>query len=121
MMGINRHVVVAETDREAMEIGRRAYRRWFENFTALWRMRNVPLPKNIAYSEDFDGIVRNEQAIAGSPSTVRSAIARQMEQSGASYFLARLAFGDLALGESLASAELFARRVMPEVATAPAA
>jgi len=120
MMGINRHVVVAETDREAMDIGRRAYRRWFENFTALWRMRGVPLPKNIAYSEDFDGIVKNEQAIAGSPRTVRDAIARQMEQSGANYFLARLAFGDLALEAALASAELFAQRVVPELAVAPA-
>jgi len=113
MMGINRHVVVAESDREAMEIGRRAYRRWFENFTALWRARGVPLPRNIAYSEEFDGIIKNEQAIAGSPETVRAAIAHQMEQSGANYFLARLAFGDLTLAESLASAELFAQRVMP--------
>ena len=120
MMGINRHVVVAETDREAMEIGRRAYRRWFENFTALWRRRGVALPKNIAYSDEFDGIVKNEQAIAGSPATVRDAIARQMEQSGANYLLARLAFGDLTLAESLASAGLFARRVMPEAAAAPA-
>src|SRR6266853_1772624 len=28
-MGMNRHMVIAETDHEAMEIGRRAYRRWF--------------------------------------------------------------------------------------------
>jgi len=119
LMGMNRHVVVADTDREAMEIGRRAYRRWFANFSNLWRMRKVPLPKNIAYSEDFDGIVNTGQAIAGSPQTVRDAIARQAAQSGVNYLLARLAFGDLTLEESLASAELFARRVMPELAAAP--
>lgn len=119
LMGVNRHVVVAETDRAAMEIGRRAYRRWFENFANLWRRRNVPLPGNIAYSADFDGIVKSEQAIAGSPSTVCNAIERQVAQSGVNYLLARLAFGDLSFEESLASAELFARRVMPELAVEP--
>src|SRR6266702_231904 len=43
MMGMNRHVVIADSDREAMETGRRAYRRWFENFSHLWRRRNTPL------------------------------------------------------------------------------
>src|SRR5438093_997259 len=32
LMGMNRHMVIADSDREAMETGRRAYRRWFENF-----------------------------------------------------------------------------------------
>ena len=118
-MGMNRHVVIAGTDREAMEIGRRAYRRWFANFTNLWRRREVPLPANIAYSEDFDGIVKSGQAIAGSPRTVRDAIARQAAESGVNYVLARLAFGDLSLEESLNSAELLAQAVMPELAAAP--
>jgi len=115
-MGMNRHIVVAETDREAMQIGRRAYRRWFANFANLWRRRKVPLPANIAYSEDFDGIVASGQAIAGSPQTVRDAIARQAAESGVNYVLARFAFGDLTLEESLRSAELFAQAVMPELA-----
>jgi alkanesulfonate monooxygenase SsuD/methylene tetrahydromethanopterin reductase-like flavin-dependent oxidoreductase (luciferase family) len=115
-MGMNRHMVIAETDREAMEIGRRAYRRWFANFSSLWRRRKVTLPKNIAYSEEFDGIVKSGQAIAGSPQTVREAIARQVEQSGVNYLLARFAFGDLSLQESLQSAELFAQAVMPGLA-----
>src|SRR6266478_3454262 len=115
-MGMNRHIVVAETDRDAMEIGRRAYRRWFANFSSLWRARKVPLPKNIAYSEEFDGIVASGQAIAGSPQTVREAIERQAAESGVNYVLARLAFGDLSLEESLESAELFARGVMPGLA-----
>ena len=120
LMGMNRHVVVAETERDAMALGRRAYRRWFDNFTSLWRRRNIPLPKNIAYSEDFDGIVASGQAIAGSPQTVRDAIARQAAQSGVNYFLSRFAFGDMSLDESLRSVDLFTRRVMPELAAAAA-
>ncbi len=123
LMGMNRHVVIADSDREAMETGRRAYRRWFENFTNLWRRRNTPLPKNISYSEDFDGVVASGQAIAGSPRTVRDAIARQAAEAGVNYLLMRLAFGDMSLEESLRSVDLFAERVMPEFAavTAPAA
>lgn len=122
LMGMNRHVVIAETDREAMETGRLAYRRWFENFSHLWRQRGVPLPKNISYSEDFDGIVANGQAIAGSPTTVRDAIARQAAEAGVNYVLMRIAFGDMSLAESMRSVDLFARHVMPELATAaPAA
>jgi alkanesulfonate monooxygenase SsuD/methylene tetrahydromethanopterin reductase-like flavin-dependent oxidoreductase (luciferase family) len=116
LLGMNRHMVIADSDREAMDIGRRAYRRWFENFSHLWRKRNVPLPKNISYSEDFDGIVANGQAIAGSPRTVRDAIARQKEEAGVNYLLMRLAFGDMTLAESLRSVDLFAREVMPEFA-----
>jgi hypothetical protein len=47
---------------------------------------------------------------------VREAIARQAEQSGVNYLLARFAFGDLSLEESLQSAELFAQAVMPGLA-----
>jgi alkanesulfonate monooxygenase SsuD/methylene tetrahydromethanopterin reductase-like flavin-dependent oxidoreductase (luciferase family) len=118
LMGMNRHMVIADTDREAMDIGRRAYRRWFENFSHLWRKRNVPLPKNISYSEDFDGIVASGQAIAGSPRTVRDAIARQTAEAGVNYVLMRLAFGDMTIEESLRSVDLFASQVMPEFAAA---
>lgn len=120
LLGMNRHVVIADSDREAMDIGRRAYRRWFQNFSHLWRKRNVPLPKNISYSEDFDGIVANGQAIAGSPRTVRDTIARQTAEAGVNYVLMRIAFGDMTLAESLRSLDLFARDVMPEFAAAGA-
>src|SRR2546422_2863732 len=48
-----RSVVVAETDREAMEIGRRAYRRWFANFTSLWRRRNVPIARSEEHTSEL--------------------------------------------------------------------
>jgi hypothetical protein len=50
---------------------------------------------------------------------VREAIARQAAESGVNYVLSRFAFGDLSLEESLRSADLFARAVMPELAPAP--
>jgi hypothetical protein len=49
---------------------------------------------------------------------VREAVERQAAESGVNYVLARLAFGDLSLEESLRSAELFASAVMPGLVAA---
>ena len=37
LTGLVRFIVVAETDDEALSIARRAYPRWFDSFTLLWR------------------------------------------------------------------------------------
>jgi alkanesulfonate monooxygenase SsuD/methylene tetrahydromethanopterin reductase-like flavin-dependent oxidoreductase (luciferase family) len=105
-MGTTRHIVIADTDKEAMEIGRRAYSRWYDNFMYLWRMRNTK-PLYTTYTESFDEVVANGQGIAGSPATVRSAMLKQAAETGINYFLLRLAFGDMTLAESTRSANLF--------------
>lgn len=111
-MGMARHVVIADSDAEAMALARRAYARWWEGFIYLWRMRGVK-PPFTTYTEDFDAVLANGQAIAGSPVTVRDAIAAQAKEAGLNYFLLRFAFGDLTLQESLRSVELFSRHVQP--------
>jgi len=58
------------------------------------------------------------ETIAGTPATVRDALARQIAEAGVNYLVCRLAFGDMALAESLRSLELFARHVMPELGSA---
>ncbi len=105
-MGTTRHIVIADTDKEAMEIGRRAYSRWYDNFIYLWRKRNTK-PLYTTYTESFDEVVANGQGIAGSPATVRSAMLKQAAETGINYFLLRLAFGDMTLAESSRSANLF--------------
>ena len=111
-IGMARHVVIADTDREAMELARRAYARWFESFIFLWRLRGTT-PPFTTYTEDFDAVLKNGQAIVGSPDTVREMIASQASGAGLNYFLLRFAFGDLTLEESMRSVELFASRVRP--------
>ena len=122
-VGMTRHLVLAESDREALEAGRRSYRRWYESFAFLWREHKAPLPQTVTYTEDFDGVLENGQAIAGSPETVRKALLKQAAETGVNYFLLRFAFGDLSLAESARSVELFAKHVMPgfEASRAPAA
>jgi alkanesulfonate monooxygenase SsuD/methylene tetrahydromethanopterin reductase-like flavin-dependent oxidoreductase (luciferase family) len=118
-IGIARHVVVADTDAEAMKLARRAYARWWESFICLWRMRGIK-PPFTTYTEDFDAILNNGQAIVGAPDTVRETIASQAKDAGLNYFLLRFAFGDLTLEESMRSVELFASLVQPALEEIPA-
>jgi alkanesulfonate monooxygenase SsuD/methylene tetrahydromethanopterin reductase-like flavin-dependent oxidoreductase (luciferase family) len=111
-IGLNRHVVIADTDAEAMKLARRAYAKWWDGFIYLWRLRGMK-PPFTTYTEDFDAVLANGQAVIGSARTVRETIAAQAKEAGLNYFLLRFAFGDLTLEESMRSVELFAKEVQP--------
>ena len=51
--------------------------------------------------------------VTGSPRTVRDEIARQIEESGANYFITRFAYGHLSHAQSTRSLELFVSEIMP--------
>jgi alkanesulfonate monooxygenase SsuD/methylene tetrahydromethanopterin reductase-like flavin-dependent oxidoreductase (luciferase family) len=110
-IGLGRFIVVAERDEEALAIARRAYPRWHQSFTFLFRRhgREQQHPR----PADFDTLQRVGQGVAGSPATVRDFLARQMRGTGANYCVGQFAFGDLTLAETLRSVELFRREVMP--------
>ena len=72
------------------------------------------------YPPTFDELAAIDNAVAGSPRTVRDFIAAEIEATGSNYFVSWLAFGDMTLQESLRSLELFAREVMPAFASMPA-
>jgi alkanesulfonate monooxygenase SsuD/methylene tetrahydromethanopterin reductase-like flavin-dependent oxidoreductase (luciferase family) len=121
LLGVGRHVVVAETDPAAQAIARRAYPRWRESFRWLFQRHGVE-PRIIGiYPPSFDELVALDNGIAGSPATVRDFIAAEIEATGASYILSWFAFGDMTLDESLRSLTLFADEVMPAFADARAA
>jgi alkanesulfonate monooxygenase SsuD/methylene tetrahydromethanopterin reductase-like flavin-dependent oxidoreductase (luciferase family) len=107
-MGFTRHVVIAQSDAEALAAARRAYRVWFASFIKLWREKKHD-EGFLPYPEDFDELVKRGQAIAGTPAAVRETIRRQAEETGVNYFLLRFAFGDLTVAESMRSVELFAK------------
>jgi alkanesulfonate monooxygenase SsuD/methylene tetrahydromethanopterin reductase-like flavin-dependent oxidoreductase (luciferase family) len=113
LMGVSRHVVVAETDEEALRIARRAYPPWRESFSWLFA-RHGAEPRVVAiYPPTFDELVALDNGIAGSPETVRRFIAAEIGANNCNYFVPQLVFGDMTLPESLRSIELFAREVMP--------
>ena len=110
--GMNRYMVIADTDEEALAIGRRAYKRWYSNFMTLWWKHNQK-PPNVNYPPEIDSPIEIGTAVVGSPETVLKALRSQLEVSGSNYLVCRFAFGDLTLSESLRSLDLFSRHVAP--------
>ena len=110
--GMNRYMVLAETEDKALEVGRRAYRRWWSSFMTLWQKHGIA-PTNVNYPPEIDGQVADGRAIVGTPAKALELLRAQLAESGANYLVCRFAFGDLTLSESLRSLELFQRHVMP--------
>lgn len=113
LLGINRFVLAADTDREAMALGRRAWPVFHRSFMKLWKLHGTQ-PRNIRLPEDFDALVAGGAAIAGSPGTLRAQIQRMTEEAGANYFISQFSFGDLSQDEVLHSAGIFARDMLPD-------
>ncbi len=116
MMGINRHIVIADSEGKAQDIARRAYPRWRGNMERLWARYNVPFPLGASLPQEWDALQAHGHAIAGAPGQVRDYIAAQIEEAGATYFCCDFAFGQMTLAEELRSAELFASEIMPAFA-----
>jgi alkanesulfonate monooxygenase SsuD/methylene tetrahydromethanopterin reductase-like flavin-dependent oxidoreductase (luciferase family) len=110
-LGLGRFIVVAPTDAEALRLARRAYPKWHDSFTFLFRLHGRaqmhPRPS------DFDTLVQRGQGIAGSPAAVTEFLSRQLGETGCNYVVGQFAFGDLSLSETLRSIDLFTRHVMP--------
>jgi alkanesulfonate monooxygenase SsuD/methylene tetrahydromethanopterin reductase-like flavin-dependent oxidoreductase (luciferase family) len=115
LLGMGRYIIVAETDRDAGRIARRAYQRWYASFILLWdKLGGRPPFAN--YPPTYDEVEQRGYGVAGTPTTVRDALERQIRQSGINYLVCRFAFGDLTLRESQRSLGLFTREVMPALA-----
>jgi alkanesulfonate monooxygenase SsuD/methylene tetrahydromethanopterin reductase-like flavin-dependent oxidoreductase (luciferase family) len=106
--GLTRHIYVAETDELAAERGRVGFDKFFSNLEYLWRKFDAE-PIGLGNVQRS----REEALVTGSPATVREKIEEQIEASGANYFVARFAYGNLTHEESARSLELFAHEVMP--------
>jgi alkanesulfonate monooxygenase SsuD/methylene tetrahydromethanopterin reductase-like flavin-dependent oxidoreductase (luciferase family) len=112
LVGINRFVVAADTDKEAMEIGRRAWPVFYRNFMTLWKKHGTT-PRYARVPDDFDSAVDNRAAIVGSPGTIRDAVRGMADEADVSYFIAQFSFGNLTHDEVMHSAGIFAREVIP--------
>jgi alkanesulfonate monooxygenase SsuD/methylene tetrahydromethanopterin reductase-like flavin-dependent oxidoreductase (luciferase family) len=126
MMGVTRHVVVADTDEAARKTANRAYKIWRDNFTWVWRKHNQDIDKLFPmlaglYPATFDELQERGNGIAGSPQTVRDYVDAEEKSTGINYLCSWLAFGDTTLEESLRSVELFGREIMPAFASTRAA
>jgi alkanesulfonate monooxygenase SsuD/methylene tetrahydromethanopterin reductase-like flavin-dependent oxidoreductase (luciferase family) len=114
LVGMNRHIVVADTTEQATTIARRAYQVWYASFFKLWE-RHGTKPTYALYPGSFDELEAMGLGIAGSPDKVRDVLTAQVAEAGNNYLVCRLAFGDLSLAESQRSLELYAAAVMPAI------
>ena len=92
LIGLSRHVVVGDTDKEAQSAARRAFALWYDALIHLWRAHGVGLPRQMIPAE-FEAALEGGYIIAGSPSTVRDRLKRDNETADINYCLCRLAFG----------------------------
>ncbi len=115
LMGTSRHVVVAETEKEALEIARRGYDKWRASFLKLWKAHGIMPVMHAVFPERFEDAEAEGRAVAGTADKVRDFLLREATEGGLNYLLCRFAFGDMTGEESLHSLDLFVRRVMPDL------
>ncbi|HVO95220.1 MAG TPA: LLM class flavin-dependent oxidoreductase [Terriglobales bacterium] len=114
LIGLGRFIFVAETDDEALRIGRRAYPVWHQSFNYLVTHRGGKAPVHQRPAE-LDALIKVGQGIAGSVATVTEFLKNQMAQAGCNYLVGQFAFGDLWPEETMRSLDLFTKQVMPQL------
>jgi alkanesulfonate monooxygenase SsuD/methylene tetrahydromethanopterin reductase-like flavin-dependent oxidoreductase (luciferase family) len=114
-IGVNRHVVIADTDAEAVKIARPAHEKYYDSLTKLWR-ENQTGPTIVAASvHGIEENIKTGAAIVGSPATVLEAMRHQIKEIGLNYMTCGFFFGDMKLKDALRSMELFTKEVMPKL------
>jgi alkanesulfonate monooxygenase SsuD/methylene tetrahydromethanopterin reductase-like flavin-dependent oxidoreductase (luciferase family) len=113
LIGLFRQVYVAHTDADARREAQAGYAAFFANYDYLWLQRGQP--ERHGDQADFDHAVETRGIIAGSPATVRAAVQECLDATGANYFAAGFAWGNLTTAQVLRSLDLFAREVMPAI------
>ena len=115
LMGVGRHVVVAETEKEALEIARRGYDKWRASFLKLWIAHDMMPVAHAIFPERYEDAEAQGRAVAGTPDKVCDFLQRAVDEGGLNYLLCRFAFGDITGDEALNSVDLFTRRVMADI------
>lgn len=114
LIGVNRYIVVADTDEAALDIGRKAWPTFFSNFIRLWRKHGTE-PVNAKLPPDFESLLASRHAVVGSPETVAKELASQIVDGGLNYLIGSYVFGDMLHSDVVKSVELFSSHVMPQL------
>jgi alkanesulfonate monooxygenase SsuD/methylene tetrahydromethanopterin reductase-like flavin-dependent oxidoreductase (luciferase family) len=114
LVGLIRHLVLAQSEADAIATAERAYRRWRRHMELLWVQHGRAFP--LALPQEFGPLLASGGAFAGTAAGARRYIADEIETSGANYFICDIAFGDIALDEAMRTVELLGRELMPHFA-----
>jgi alkanesulfonate monooxygenase SsuD/methylene tetrahydromethanopterin reductase-like flavin-dependent oxidoreductase (luciferase family) len=107
-VGLTRFVYLSEDERKAKQRGSQASHEFHESLVYLWKKYN-------ATAVSLDEVKRAAEStlLTGKPEIVRATIEKEVEETGANYYVPRFAFGNLTHEESVRSLELFTSEVMP--------
>jgi alkanesulfonate monooxygenase SsuD/methylene tetrahydromethanopterin reductase-like flavin-dependent oxidoreductase (luciferase family) len=118
VIGVMRHIFIADTDAEAHRFGKPAMDYHLGNMNWLRVNQgdtNLTSRLKIPHGESFEDCLANGSVIAGSPQTVRARIERLVEELGVNYLLTYLFMGTMSQADALRSLNLFSTEVMPHV------
>ena len=113
-LGVNRHIILADTEREALRVAERVYPRFKASFEHLWREHGTPCPP--IYPERLGELLDQGGAFVGTPEGARQYVADQTHAAGINYMTADVAFGGITFAEASRTASLFATEVTPTFA-----
>jgi alkanesulfonate monooxygenase SsuD/methylene tetrahydromethanopterin reductase-like flavin-dependent oxidoreductase (luciferase family) len=119
LVGSTRHIVVADTDAEALSLARRAFRAYAEHFHATELRIGGGLPSFGALPRpggvNADDMIAAGHVLAGSAATLRDKLRRFIETVGPkhNYLVGAFQWGDLTTEEAARSLDLFATEVKP--------
>ena len=113
LLGLTRHIVIADTRDEAYAIARRAYEPWRSHFEFLWDRAGIQ--GTIVLPHDFDEFLAEGKAIVATPGDVAAQVQACANDSGINYFISRFAFGDISFDEAARSVDYFKQCVLDKV------
>jgi luciferase family oxidoreductase group 1 len=113
--GINRKVLVADTDAEAVRLAEPAFKMWHGNLTKLAR-ENAGGPVDAIHEiASLKKSMDEGVFIVGSPETVRREVEAQIKAMNCNYMGIAFHFGALSMAEVKHSMTLFAQEVMAKL------
>jgi alkanesulfonate monooxygenase SsuD/methylene tetrahydromethanopterin reductase-like flavin-dependent oxidoreductase (luciferase family) len=110
--GLNRHIVLADTEIEALRIAERGFTRFKDSLEYLWRLKTTH-QQQLVTATSFAQWHDEGGAFAGTPEGARQYVAQQIETAGINYMTADVAFGGITFEEASRTASLFASEVIP--------
>jgi alkanesulfonate monooxygenase SsuD/methylene tetrahydromethanopterin reductase-like flavin-dependent oxidoreductase (luciferase family) len=111
LMGILRHVVLAETDAAAIRTAERAYRLWLNHMELLWTRHGTKLP--LAPAPEIGPLLEARVAFAGTITAFKSFLDDQISSTGANYFVCDVAFGNITPEKSMRTIRLLGDKIIP--------
>ena len=113
-IGIMRHIVLAETDVEAMNIAKPAYIAWEASLTKLWRVNKVTGPKIAEFiPPTLEEAIQRGSVVVGSAANVKEKLSEDIGALGLNYMVVGFYFGNIGHEQAIASMQIFSREILP--------